>query len=130
MLVSFSKQIKNPSLDDTAYPAQLKMYNYLNKKGKKPPVLDSRQLLLNPEKVLSQLCKQIGIPFHQSMLRWQAGPRPEDGVWAKYWYHNVHRSTGFNKNIKQEIDIPDALIPLIETCRPLYEELSSKAIQA
>jgi len=130
MLVSFSKQIKNPSLHDTAYPAQLKLYNYLHETGNTPPVLDSGQILLNPEKVLSQLCGQIGLSFDQSMLHWQAGPRPEDGIWAKYWYHNVHRSSGFDRNINKDIDIPDSLIPLIDTCQPLYDTLFSKAIKA
>lgn len=27
--------------------------------------------------------------------RWKAGPRPEDGVWAPYWYSAVHKSTEF-----------------------------------
>ena len=29
------------------------------------------------------------------MLSWEAGGNPADGVWAPYWYGNVHRSTGF-----------------------------------
>jgi hypothetical protein len=27
--------------------------------------------------------------------RWKAGPRPEDGVWAPWWYSTVHKSTEF-----------------------------------
>ena len=29
------------------------------------------------------------------MLSWETGGNPADGVWARYWYENVHRSTGF-----------------------------------
>lgn len=29
-------------------------------------------------------------------LRWEAGPIPEDGVWAPWWYKSVHESTGFS----------------------------------
>ena len=29
------------------------------------------------------------------MLSWPAKPREEDGIWAKYWYHSLHKSTGF-----------------------------------
>jgi hypothetical protein len=130
MLSSFSKQIEYPQMEDTAYPAQVRMYKYLKDKGKAPPILDSKQVLLNPEKVLSTLCKQIGIPFEKSMLNWKAGARPEDGVWAKYWYHNVHQSTGFNKYVAKEVEIPDYLMPLINKCQPLYEELEAKAIKA
>lgn len=30
------------------------------------------------------------------MLEWKSGPIKEDGIWAKYWYENVHQSTGFS----------------------------------
>jgi hypothetical protein len=130
MLLSFSKQIKNPSLEDTAYPAQIRMFKYLRKRGMTPPVLDSKQVLLNPENVLSKLCAMIGIPFTHSMLHWKAGIREEDGVWAKYWYNNVHHSTGFNKYDYSDIKVPDYIQPLVEKCQPLYDELSELAIQA
>lgn len=29
-------------------------------------------------------------------LRWEAGPIPEDGVWAPWWYKSVHESTRFS----------------------------------
>ena len=32
------------------------------------------------------------------MLNWDRGGIKEDGVWAKYWYENVHKSEGFLKN--------------------------------
>jgi hypothetical protein len=130
MLVSFSKQIMYPQIEDTAYPAQIRMYHYLNDQGNPPPILDSKQVLLNPERVLSKLCEQIGIPFKESMLHWKTGARSEDGVWAKYWYHNVHQSTGFNKYEVRDLEIPDYLIPLINKCKPLYDELAEKAIKA
>jgi hypothetical protein len=59
-----------------------------------PVVLDAKQLLLDPPGVLRSACDRLGIPFHEAMLRWPAGPKPEDGVWAKHWYANVHASTG------------------------------------
>lgn len=30
------------------------------------------------------------------LFRWEAGPIPEDGVWAPWWYKSVHESTGFS----------------------------------
>ena len=29
------------------------------------------------------------------MLQWEKGARIEDGIWAKYWYKNIHNSSGF-----------------------------------
>ena len=63
--------------------------------GQSPPVLDARLLLEDPSSVLCQLCERLGLRFEDSMLSWEAGGNPADGVWAPYWYQNVHRSTGF-----------------------------------
>ncbi len=49
----------------------------------------------NPEKMLKKLCRAIDLSFDPAMLHWDAGPRQEDGIWAKHWYNAVHKSTGF-----------------------------------
>ena len=85
--------------------------------------------MLNPKKVLSELCEKIGIPFEESMLTWEAGARPEDGCWAKYWYKNVHRSTGFGIYKPKTAPFPNQLKALLEECQPYYEQLNALAIQ-
>ena len=57
--------------------------------------MDSKHLLENPSKILKKLCNMIDIPYFEEMLEWERGPKEEDGVWAKYWYDNVHDSTSF-----------------------------------
>jgi sulfotransferase family protein len=93
-------------------------------------VLDAKQLLLDPPGVLRGACDRLGIPFHESMLRWPAGPKPEDGVWARHWYANVHASTGFSPYKPRTSDFPERLRPLLEESVPLYERLKRYAIQA
>jgi hypothetical protein len=93
-------------------------------------VLDAKQLLLNPRRVLNQLCEQLGIAFDETMLRWPAGPRPEDGIWAKHWYQNVHKSTGFEPYREKTDPFPAHLLPLLAECQPHYEMLAKVAIQA
>jgi hypothetical protein len=93
-------------------------------------VLDAKQVLLNPRRVLSRLCQQIDIPFDEAMLSWPAGPRPEDGIWAKYWYHSVHQSTGFQAYQPKTTPFPEHLKPLLAECQPYYEQLSALAIRA
>ena len=44
----------------------------------------SENLLKNPKKVLSELCKYSKIKFDVQMLSWKKGGIEEDGVWAKY----------------------------------------------
>lgn len=130
MLPSLAKNIPHPTLRDTGYDTQVEVLRHTATRGQTTPVIDSRDLLLDPSGVLSELCRQINIPFEERMLRWEAGPRPEDGIWAKYWYASVHQSTGFIKYRPKTDPFPDHLHPLLEECLPYYEELSQQAIRA
>jgi len=130
MLPSLAQNLILPNLRDTGLAIQTTLYQQLLDLGQKPPILDSRQLLLNPPGVLQQLCQQIGISFDKQMLQWQAGARPEDGVWAKYWYKSVHNSTGFAAYRAKETPFPPRLLPLLGQCRPHYDQLAALAIQA
>jgi hypothetical protein len=132
MLPSYAAQVENPTMGDVGYKAHTELLSYLQSIGQNPPILESKQILLNPPKVLGELCERIGIPFKESMLSWQAGARPEDGSWAKYWYKSVHQSTGFGKWVqKQDAEaFPERLRPLLEECKPYYEQLNELAIKA
>ena len=70
---------------------------YLDDIGKKFFVIDSNILLANPEKILSHWCDEIGLKFDISMLRWEKGNHPQDGIWWKHWYDNVINTTHFEK---------------------------------
>ncbi|MGB1249649.1 MAG: sulfotransferase family protein [Candidatus Promineifilaceae bacterium] len=128
MLPSYMKNVERPTMVDVGYAKHIKLLNYLRSLGQEPPVLDSKQVLLNPRKVLTALCEQIGIPFDEAMLTWDAGARLEDGCWAKDWYHSVHRSTGFGAYRPKSAPFPDSLKPLLAECLPYYEQLSQLAI--
>ncbi len=126
MLVSFDKVIPNPTMQDVGYEAHLMLMDYLERIGQKAIVLDSKEILLDPKTVLTKFCDAIEIPFEESMLSWEAGPIPEDGIWAKYWYANVHKSTGFQPYFEKEIDFPERLEPLLEKCQKIYQELVNR----
>lgn len=130
MLPSYIKQVEKPTLRDVGYKAHSELLNYLRSIGEDPPILDSKQILLNPKKVLGELCERIGIPFQETMLSWKAGARSEDGSWAKYWYKSVHQSTGFGKYTPKSEPFPNALKQLLEECKPYYEQLKNLAIKA
>jgi hypothetical protein len=108
----------------------LELLRYLQSHGQTPPVLDAKQILLNPEKVLRELCERVDISFRERMLNWEAGARPEDGLWAKYWYHSVHQSTGFGTYVPKSEPFPKPLELLLAECQPYYAQLSALAIQA
>lgn len=130
MLPSYAAVVETPTLQDVGYAHHVELLEYLRSRGQDPPVLDSKQVLLNPHKVLAELCARIGIPFREEMLVWKAGPRPEDGSWAQYWYASVHRSTGFTPYRPKTAPFPEQLEPLLAECRPYYEQLRTRAIKA
>ena len=129
MLPSFGKVIEMPSMLDVGYELHIKLLEYFEANEVKPIVLDAKKVLLNPEKVLRQLCELVEIPFEESMLHWEAGARPEDGTWAEFWYHSVHKSTGYKKYTPKTERFPERLKPLLEECLPYYEKLTKLALE-
>ncbi|HEX6709230.1 MAG TPA: hypothetical protein VF068_02775 [Rubrobacter sp.] len=130
MLPSLTRQLPSPTLRDTGLREQAGILDSILARGGDPIVLDARELLLDPPGVLRQVCARLGIPFEQAMLTWPAGPKPEDGVWARHWYHNVHASTGFAPYRPRTEPFPEHLKPLLKECLPHYERLRSYAIIA
>lgn len=131
MLPSLEKGLRRmPIQQDTGYRAQAELLQRLLALGQTPPVIDSRELLLDPPGVLSQLCQRIGIPFDEAMLSWPPGPKPYDGVWAKYWYDNVQQSTGFAPYTPKTASFPDHLRPLLKECQGYYDQLLPYVIRA
>lgn len=130
MLPSLAHQLPNAGVADTGMAVQRELIEHLRGLGQDPPVLEARQLLLDPPGVLSRLCERLGLAFDTAMLRWPAGPRTEDGVWAPHWYHNVHRSTGFMPYAEKTRRLPERLLPVLRECREHYEVLSGSVLTA
>ena len=128
MLPSLAQQLSSPILRDTGLKQQAEILDFTLRHGSEPVVLDAKDLLLDPAGVLGRTCERLNIPFERSMLRWPAGQKPEDGVWAKHWYANVHASTGFQPYHPKTSPFPEKLTPLLEECLPLYERLRGHAI--
>ena len=127
MLPSLTIQLPDARLADTGLKRQWELYSDLCAAGQLPAVLDSRELLLDPAGVLTKLCEHLGLSFDPGMLHWKAGPRAEDGIWARYWYHAVHESTGFSPYRPKE-GFPPELLGLLEECTPWYDKLFANAI--
>jgi len=128
MLPSLTIQLPHATLADTSLAQQWDLFFSLCELGQRPAILDSRELLLDPRGVLRQLCGHLDLDFDETMLSWEAGARPEDGVWAKHWYHVVHESTGFAP-YRPKQGFPSHLERLLEECAPWYEKLYAHAIR-
>lgn len=123
MLPSYAKEIPNPTMRDVGYAKSVELLTHLEKRNIPVAVIESASILKNPKEKLTSLCSFLEIPFMEEMLSWKAGPIPEDGVWAKVWYKNVHRSTGFLPYSKSSTPFAERLNPLLEECIPLYQKL-------
>lgn len=128
MLPSLTIQLPTANLADTGLKTQYTLYRALADAGQRPVIIDSRELLLDPQKTLQALCRHLGIEFSAAMLHWPAGPRPEDGVWAPYWYQAVHRSTGFEP-YRPKRSFPAHLGALLAECKPWYDKLYAHALR-
>ncbi len=129
LILSFSKVIGNPEMKDIGLERQFEIYQRLSQHTS-CPVIDSAEILKNPESALTNLCKEIGLKYEPSMIKWEAGAIPEDGVWAKYWYDSVHHSTGFHTSHRPKVDFPEHLHGLLRRSKTFYEELSKVSIKA
>jgi hypothetical protein len=105
-------------------------------------VIDSDDLASQPVKMLQELCASLEIDYRDSMLRWKSGKHECDGPWAKWWYHDVWESSGWdaaieddnnNKNgsgvnhprTKRYRTVPQNLMPVFRLSSPAYEFLKT-----
>jgi hypothetical protein len=124
MLTSLLEFLPEPRLEDTGLPHQLWLYEHFSKEfGTPPPVLDAKDVLENPRRLLAQLCERVGVPFFEQMLRWEPGLRPTDGVWARHWYAKVAQTTSFAPYRPKPDVVPEHLEPLLAECDAVYDRL-------
>ena len=125
-IISFSKVIPNPTIDDLGYKLQYDLANFFTSKNINFKVILSENLLKNPKEVLSDVCEFSKMKFNSQMLSWRKGGIVEDGVWAKYWYKNVHNSDGFSPWVnKSSEEINANQFELLEQATDYYQQLIS-----
>ena len=129
VIASYTKNIPNPTMDDLAFKRQWELIEYLQQKGKEVFVVDSKELLTNPRIILEKMCAFANIRFREKMLVWEAGPKPYDGAWAKYWYDKVHQSTGFKRYEKTQIKLSQQHKALEQECRIYYNKMTALGVK-
>jgi hypothetical protein len=124
MLTSLLHFLPEPTLADTGLPQQLEIFRQVKERtGRIPPVVDARDALENPRQTLGLLCQALNVPFTESMLSWPPGRRATDGVWAKYWYAAVEKTTTFQPYTPKADPVPERLHRLHEQCDEFYQQL-------
>jgi hypothetical protein len=124
VIVSYVQKRENATLRDLGYEQQVEIYRLVG-----GPVFDARDILEKPEPMLREMCRWLGVPFTPRMLSWPAGRRDTDGLWAKYWYQAVERSTGFAPYQPKTEPVPPRYRELYEACLPYYEELYENRVR-
>jgi len=121
---SYIKVRANATLFDIGFAQQQRIFHLVREQtGQIPPVIDGRDVQENPRRTLGLLCAAVGVPFDERMLAWPAGPRPSDGVWAKYWYSAVEASTSFEPYRHKNEPVPDHLRGVLVEAEEIYQEL-------
>ena len=120
---SHAKNVPDLKVSDIGLDIQNFLLNKILESGETPVVVDSANLLMQPEAILKELCQHLEIAFDDSMLSWEPGAKPEDGVWAKHWYENTHESSGFSNKEPNRDSLPEKFLPVLEEATVLYDNL-------
>ena len=124
VILSYIKKNELVSVEDTGFPQLVKIFELVSEiSGETPPVLDAMDLLMNPQKILSLLCKKIGIKFTNKMLKWELGLRKTDGIWAKHWYDSVAETTGFSEYKPKSEKLDPKYDEILKKCNRYYSSL-------
>ena len=131
VLASYAVKRAEVTLADIGVVRQRELFDReADRLGAAPPVVEGRDVLTDPARVLRLLCEALAIPFRAEMLSWPAGRRDTDGVWAPAWYDAVERSTGFEPPGKpREVSLSDDLRRIADQAQPHYEALAVHAIR-
>ena len=125
-LPSMQRDLGQIDMQDLGWSRHLEIFESVNN----PVVVDSRDLLENPEGILAALCVALEIEFFPSMLKWKPGRHSSYGVWAPFWYENVEKSCGFSKWKAKSDDTPKDMQPLLEECDAIYQQMRAVRLGA
>ncbi len=128
VIKSYIKKLQLNSSHQLGFLQQFNLFNFLEEKGCDIIIIDSIDLLINPQNILKLLCNRLNIPFTNKMLNWPKGIRSSDGIWGKHWYNNVINTTGFKSYIDNNQKLPKKYHNIYHECIDYYQYLYEKRI--
>ena len=125
---SYIKKNSLRNIDDIGFKKQFKIFNKVKKNNLNFIVINADNILINPNKTIKKLCRELKIRFSKKMLSWPKGKRSSDGIWSKVWYKNVELSNTFSKYRKEKINVPKKYKKIYEESLKYYNEMNQYSI--
>ena len=130
VIVSYQKRFDLVDHMQLGYNQQVQIMNFVaDATGDFPVIINAKDVLMNPQKILSEICRIMQIEFDDRMLYWPAGKRDTDGVWAPHWYSEVEKTTGFQPYSDKNIVLDSKWEDIYDRCMIDYKILNSRSIK-
>ncbi len=114
---------------EVGFPEQRALFDLLwALNGSPPPVIDSDDLLENPEGIVEAFCHAVDIPFIKEALSWEPGGNPAEHSWwdGGSFHANLSKSTGLSRQARKYLNIADTAPRVQQVYRrmkPHYDHL-------
>jgi hypothetical protein len=123
VLASYARVRDEVTLADIGVPQQVELVERCE------VVIDSADFLRDPRAYQTEICRRLDVPFDDAMLRWPAGPRASDGVWAPHWYASVEASTGFGEPpVGEPTELTGHLADIADEALGIYQRLRRRCL--
>ena len=128
---------KWPDFDEleVGFPEQRALFDLLTAlRSTPPPVIDSDDLLENPETMVAAFCKAVDIPFIPEALSWKPGAETNEHSWwdGGSFHTNLRNSTGLKPQVRRYIEIdaaPERVRRIHRRMKPHYDHLYQHRIK-
>lgn len=127
---------KWPDFDEleVGFPEQRALFDLLTAiNGYAPPVIDSDDLLEQPERMVAAFSESVGIPHMPEALSWEAGGDPAAHSWwdGGSFHANLAASTGLKPQQRRYVELDNSPLRVRQVYRrmqPHYEHLYRQRI--
>src|SRR5438128_8185522 len=74
VIASYVKKREDPALEDLGFTQQAEIFDFVRDHANSvPPVIDAKDVLENPERMLRLLSSSVGVELSKSMVSWRLG---------------------------------------------------------
>ncbi|MDJ1183389.1 hypothetical protein [Roseofilum casamattae] len=133
MLPSLYNEWPDFTLEEAGYAELYNVFERVRQmSGKTPVVIDSDDLVQNPELTVKAYCNAVGIPFIKESLEWEPQSRPELSNWEPSWHGYLNTTSGFKaQKQKKYVSVTENkhLQHAYEFCLPYYTKIHKYKLQ-